>query len=50
MEVLRYFHQDPRQTSVQESSVIDKQGTVLTQKLTTINQSITNNTQVLEDK
>lgn len=50
MAVLRYFHQDPRQTSVQESSVIDKQGTVLTQKLTTINQSITNNTQVLEDK
>lgn len=50
MAVLRYFHQDPRQTSVQESSVIDKQGTVLTQKLTTINQSITNNTQILEDK
>lgn len=50
MAVLRYFHQDPKQTSVQESSIVDRQGTVLTQKLTNINQSISNNTQAIDDK
>ena len=50
MAVLRYFHQDPKQLAVRESSVVDNRGTTLTNKLTTINTSISNNTQAIDDK
>ena len=50
MAVSRYFRQDPKQTFVQESSIVDRYGVALTQKLTNINQSINNNTQAIDDK
>ena len=49
-QVLRYFHQDPRKTTVRESSVVDNRGTTLTNKITNINTSIVNNTQAIDEK